>query len=183
MIKLTTIKPNPNNPRAIRDARFAALKKSLDEFPDMMEARPIVVDEDWMVLGGNMRLAALQALGFEMVSNKWVKQVKGWTPERKREFTIKDNASFGEWDWEKLANEWDDLPLNDWGIDIPLIGSDETIATEDSAGTVRVESIKFRSYQIVMTETEADSLEAYILGYMETNHALPGLVGELLSHT
>lgn len=182
MIRLSQIQRNPNNPRVIRDARFAALKESIKGFPQMMEAREIVVDETWIVLGGNMRLRAIRDLGYTEIADNWVKQVLGWTPEQKREFTAKDNANYGEWDWEKLANEWTEEPLADWGIEIPLVASDEeTIRTDDSAGTARVESLKFRSYQIVMTEDEADAFEAHIIAYLDQHNALPGLMGELLA--
>lgn len=118
-MKLSELKKNPDNPRIIRDEKFARLKKSLKEFPQMMELRPIVVDENGVVLGGNMRLEALKANGHREIPDSWVKKASELTPEQKQEFIIKDNAGFGEWDWDCLANEWSDLPLSDWGVDIP----------------------------------------------------------------
>lgn len=116
LLKISEIKENPNNPRTIRDDKFNKLVKSIKEFPEMLNVRSIVIDENNVVLGGNMRLKALKDAGIKEVD---VKQVKGWSEEKKKEFVIKDNASFGEWDWDILANEWDDLPLEDWGLDVP----------------------------------------------------------------
>lgn len=118
-MKLSAIKSNPKNPRLIRDEKFDRLKKSLESFPQMMELRPIVVDESGVILGGNMRYQALKALGKSEIPDEWVKRANELTEEQKREFIIKDNAGFGEWDWDLIANEWDDLPLSDWGLDVP----------------------------------------------------------------
>ena len=115
-VKLSEIHLNPDNPRTITGKAMANLTKSLKEFPEMLELREIVVDESMMVLGGNMRLRALQESGtVECVA----KIVTGLTDDQKREFVIKDNAGFGEWDMDALANAWDDLPLADWGIGLP----------------------------------------------------------------
>jgi hypothetical protein len=119
MIKLTTIKSNPNNPRVIRDEKFKKLVKSIEEFPKMMALRPMVVNEDMVVLGGNMRLKALKELGYKEVPNDWVKSAKDLTDDEIRRFIIADNVGFGEHDWEMLANEWDVEELTDWGLDIP----------------------------------------------------------------
>jgi hypothetical protein len=119
MIKLTTIKSNPNNPRVIRDEKFKKLVKSIEEFPKMMALRPMVVNEDMVVLGGNMRLKALKELGYKEVPNDWVKSAKDLTEDEIRRFIIADNVGFGEHDWEMLANEWDVEELTDWGLDIP----------------------------------------------------------------
>lgn len=113
--KLTKIIPNPSNPRIIRDEKYEKLKSSLKEFPEMLEARPIVVDEKMIVLGGNMRLKALTELGVKEVK---VMQVFGWSEDQKNQFVIKDNNSFGEWDWDILANEWDSKRLEEWGLDV-----------------------------------------------------------------
>jgi DNA modification methylase len=116
---LETIKKNPKNPRLIKDAQFERLKKSVQEFPQMMTLRPIVVDSEGIVLGGNMRLEALKSLGYKEVPDEWVKRADELTEEQKREFVIKDNGAFGEYNWDLLANEWSDLPLADWGVDLP----------------------------------------------------------------
>jgi len=118
-IKLSKLKPNPNNPRVIRDHKFKQLCKSIEDFPKMMRHRPIVVDADYVILGGNMRLRALQFLGFKEIPADWVSVASEFTEDEKPEFVIKDNTNFGEWDNEALANEWDDKPLEEWGHDVP----------------------------------------------------------------
>ena len=114
-VKIYKIKGNPKNPRLIKDHKFKQLVKSIKEFPEMLEKRPIVVDENMMVLGGNMRLKASKDAGLKEV---WVDIAEGWTQEQKDEFVVKDNVSFGEWDWTMLANEWDSESLNDWSLDV-----------------------------------------------------------------
>jgi hypothetical protein len=115
-VKLSEIKLNPDNPRTISKKDMDLLMKSIKEFPDMLMLREIVVDETMTVLGGNMRLLALQKSGVKEVT---AKIVSGLTKEQKREFVIKDNSSFGSWDMDALANAWGDLPLADWGVDLP----------------------------------------------------------------
>ena len=115
-VNIASIKPNDENPRFITDAKFKKLIKSIKSFPEMLEARPLVVDENMMVLGGNMRLKALKSAGiFEVPIN----QVLGWTEEQKKEFIVKDNVGFGEWDWDILANQYDQEVLVEWGMDLP----------------------------------------------------------------
>ena len=114
-ININKIKGNPSNPRIIKDEKFKKLVKSINGFPEMLEKRPIVVDEDMMVLGGNMRWKACKDAGLKEV---WIDVAEGWTQEQKDEFIIKDNANFGEWDWDILANEWDSVQLAEWGLDV-----------------------------------------------------------------
>lgn len=114
-IKLYKIKGNPNNPRIIKDDKFKKLVKSIKEFPEMLEKRPIVVDENLMVLGGNMRLKASKDAGLKEV---WIDIAEGWTQEQKDEFVVKDNVNFGEWEWDMLANEWNTQQLAEWGLDV-----------------------------------------------------------------
>ena len=115
-VKISEIKLNPDNPRRISKQDMDRLVKSLTDFPDMMSIREIVVDETMTVLGGNMRLLALKKSGAkECVA----KIVSGLTPEQKREFIIKDNSAFGEWDMDLLSSSWSDLPLVEWGVDLP----------------------------------------------------------------
>jgi ParB-like chromosome segregation protein Spo0J len=114
-LKINKIQPNPENPRVIKDHKYKALVKSIQEFPKMLEIRPIVVNSDMVVLGGNMRLRACQEAGLKEIP---VIVAKELTEKEQREFTIKDNVSFGEWDWDVLANDWDDSELNDWGLDV-----------------------------------------------------------------
>lgn len=127
MIDIKRIKPNPNNPRVIKDDKFKKLVKSMQEFPEMSKVRPIVINKDYIVLGGNMRLKAMQEAGWDKVP---VKQVF-WNEEKQRQFIIKDNASFGEWDWETLANEWEIEELEEWGLDVPNISLFQEDAEED----------------------------------------------------
>jgi DNA modification methylase len=116
-IKLSKIKKNPNNPRLIKDNKFHKLVKSIKEFPQMLEIRPIVVNKDMIVLGGNMRLKACEEAGLKEVP---VIQADTLTAEQQREFIVKDNVGFGEWDWDIIANEWDAEQLDDWGLDLPV---------------------------------------------------------------
>jgi len=115
-VKLSTIKLNPDNPRKIAGPDMDRLVKSLNDFPEMMEMREIVVDENMIILGGNMRYQALKKI---KAKDCMAKIVTGLTDEQKQEFVIKDNANFGEYDWDILANGWNDLPLGDWGVDLP----------------------------------------------------------------
>jgi len=114
-VDIRQIRPNPENPRVIKDNKFQKLVKSITELPQMLELRPIVVNKDMIVLGGNMRLKACEAAGLTEVPVVFADNL---TPEQEREFIIKDNSSFGEWDWDLLANEWDVEQLQDWGMDI-----------------------------------------------------------------
>ena len=113
-----TIIPNPTNPRIIKDDKFKKLVKSIQEFPEMLELRPIVVDSNMVVLGGNMRLKACIAAGLKEVPIIVADQL---TDAQKGEFIIKDNVGFGEWDWDLLANEWEPDALIDWGLDLPIL--------------------------------------------------------------
>lgn len=117
-IPLSKIKPNPNNPRIIRDDKFKKLVDSIQKFPRMLEIRPIVVNNDMVILGGNMRLRACKEAGLKEVP---VIKADDLTPDQQREFIIKDNVGFGEWDWAMLANEWDTSELDEWGLHVPEI--------------------------------------------------------------
>jgi len=131
-MKLSKIKGNPNNPRICKDDKFKKLVKSISEFPKMLEMRPIIVDENFIVQGGNMRLKALQELKYKDIPDEWVLQVKDLTEEEKKEFIIKDNVGFGEWDFDDLANNWDVEKLNEWGLDIPNFDVEVLEAEEDN---------------------------------------------------
>lgn len=121
IVAIGRLKANPKNPRVLRDEKFIKLKKSLTDFPDMLNKRPLVgvtdTDGKIMVLGGNMRLRALQDL---KATEAPVILADTWTEEQRREFIIKDNLAFGEHDWDALANEWDAGELSDWGLDVPI---------------------------------------------------------------
>ena len=114
-IRVAELKANPNNPRIIKDDKFYKLVESIRNFPEMLEARPIVVNQDMIVLGGNMRLKALIEAGVKQAPVEVVQ----WDEDKQRQFIIKDNVGFGEWDWNELANTWDSVELSDWGLDIP----------------------------------------------------------------
>lgn len=114
--KLSEVKANPNNPRTIKDDKFKKLVQSIKDFPEMLELRPIVVNNDGVVLGGNMRLKACKEAGLKEVP---VIKASELTEEQQKEFIIKDNVGYGEWDWEDLANNWDAEELTDWGLDLP----------------------------------------------------------------
>jgi hypothetical protein len=130
-VNIKQVKANPNNPRIIKDAKFQKLVKSIQEFPDMLNKRPLIVftdvDGKYCVLGGNMRLKALNELKYDTVP---IVLADEWTEEQKAQFLIKDNVGFGEWDWDQLANEWDAEKLDDWGLDLP-IDLDAIKATKD----------------------------------------------------
>ena len=115
-VKISEVKTNPKNPRLIKDDKFKKLVKSIQEFPQMLELRPIVVDENNIVLGGNMRLKACKEAGLKEV---YIVRAENLTELQKDEFIVKDNVGFGEWDWDMLANEWDAELLNDWGLFVP----------------------------------------------------------------
>ena len=124
--KLSEIKPNPNNPRLIKDEKFSKLVESLRSFPEMAEVRPIVVNTDMVILGGNMRYKAMKEAGWKQVPV----EVVDWPEDKQREFIIKDNVGFGEWDWNDLANNWDSEDLDKWGLNVPDMG-EELEAEED----------------------------------------------------
>ena len=115
LIKISKVKSNPDNPRLIKDNKFHKLVKSIKEFPEMLKIRPIVVNEDLIVLGGNMRLKACKEAGLKEVP---IIKVSELTAKQQREFTIKDNVGFGQWDWDMVANEWDSELLNEWAMDV-----------------------------------------------------------------
>jgi len=114
-LKINEIKANESNPRIIKEAKFKKLVKSIKDFPKMLELRPIVIDENNIILGGNMRYKACVEAGIKEVP---VKIAKGLTEEQKQEFIVKDNVGFGEWDWDILGNEWDNQKLGEWGMDV-----------------------------------------------------------------
>ena len=127
---ITEIKSNPNNPRFIKDHKFKQLVKSIQDFPQMLELRPIVIDENNMVLGGNMRLKACLEAALTDVP---VIHANNLTEAQKKEFIIKDNISFGEHDWDALANEWNIIELDEWGLDIPAFANNDIEEPKDNA--------------------------------------------------
>jgi hypothetical protein len=115
-VPINTVKANPNNPRIIKDDKFAKLVKSINEFPQMLKLRPIVVNDDMVVLGGNMRLKACKEAGLKEIP---IIKASELTEQQQKEFIVKDNVGYGEWDWSDLANNWDSEQLEEWGLDIP----------------------------------------------------------------
>lgn len=124
------LKINPKNPRKFDKATIDKMVKSITEFPKMLSLRPIVIDDDGTVLGGNLRLKALHAAGFEEIPDDWVRKASELTEEEKKRFIIADNVQFGEWDYDELTSEWDAGQLADWGLELPTI-SNEVEAHED----------------------------------------------------
>ena len=121
------IKANPNNPRTIKDDKFFKLVQSLKDLPEMAKVRPVVVNQDMVVLGGNMRLKAMKEAGWKDVPV----EIVDWDEDKQRQFIIKDNVGFGEWDWEMLANQWDAEKLDDWGLDIPAFDDPKELEAEE----------------------------------------------------
>jgi 16S rRNA G966 N2-methylase RsmD len=127
-VPINTVKANPNNPRIIKDDKFAKLVKSINEFPQMLNLRPIVVNDDMVVLGGNMRLKACKEAGLKEIP---IIKASELTEQQQKEFIVKDNVGYGEWDWNDLANNWDADQLQDWGLDIPGFDAEVIEAEED----------------------------------------------------
>jgi ParB-like chromosome segregation protein Spo0J len=164
-MKLKDIKPNPNNPRVIRDYKFQKLKQSITEFPKMLSLRPMVIDENNVVLGGNMRLRVLQELGFNDIDEAWVKRSSDLTEEEKKRFIITDNVSFGEWDWDTLANDWDVVDLEAWGLEIPQFDTVEELEViEEEEEEMNVIELKFydKDYKIVKEKLNSISMSPEI---------------------
>jgi hypothetical protein len=150
-LKINELKPNESNPRIIKEAKFKKLVKSIKDFPEMLELLPIILDENNIILGGNMRYKACVAAGLKEVP---VKIAKGLTEEQKEEFIVKDNVGFGEWDWDILGNEWNNEKLGEWGMDVwqPEEAVDYSVLedldlgstlTEKEAGVKRAIQIEF----------------------------------------
>ena len=131
-MKIQDIKPNPNNPRLIKDDKFKKLCQSLKDFPEMLELRPIVVNKDMIILGGNMRYKAAKEIGLKEIPVT----IADLTPDQEREFLIKDNTSGGEWDWEVLANEWNSEELETWGLDLPAFDVKNESEQKDLSSTI-----------------------------------------------
>jgi ParB-like chromosome segregation protein Spo0J len=138
-VKIGEVKSNPNNPRIIKDDKFKKLVESVKTFPEMLNIRPIVVNSDMVVLGGNMRLRACKEAGLKEIP---IIKADTLTPEQQSEFIIKDNVSGGEWDWDMLANEWNTEELSDWGLDVPNIPNFDA-GTMDDQGSLDEIAPKF----------------------------------------
>jgi hypothetical protein len=151
-VKISTVKTNPNNPRVIKDEKFEQLVQSIKDFPKMLEIRPIVVNDDMIVLGGNMRLKACKEAGLKEVP---IIKASDLTEEQQREFIIKDNVGFGEWDWEQLK-EWDSEELEAWGLDVPEFGEIENVDYSDKNKEFDANDFEDQKYTIKLEFTEDD---------------------------
>jgi hypothetical protein len=154
LIKISQVKSNPNNPRLIKNDKFKKLVKSVQDFPEMLELRPIVVDENMIVLGGNMRLKACIEAGLKEV---WI-EVANLTEQQKKKFTIKDNVGFGEWDWDELANTWDAEELNEWGLDVPFV--EKEIDSSKEGDDIKIDKslqvLPKQEYVIIYANSESE---------------------------
>ena len=162
IVDIKSVKSNPNNPRIIKDDKFNKLVKSIKEFPKMLEIRPIVVNNDMVVLGGNMRLKACKEAGLKEVS---IIKASDLTEEEQKQFIIKDNVGFGEWDWETLANEWDAEQLGEWGLDVwtPPADVDYSILDEEDVSD-QLKDMTDGVKKAIQIEFEAEHYdEAYAL--------------------
>lgn len=150
LVNIKEVKNNPNNPRLIKDDKFKKLVQSIKDFPEMLNIRPIVVNEDMIILGGNMRYKACLEAGLKEVP---IIKIDGLTQEKQREFIIKDNVSGGEWDWDMLANEWESEELEEWGLDVWQPSGDINLNDffEDNGDTE-----KEQVFKIVLEYTEED---------------------------
>ena len=153
---LKDILPNPDNPRVIKDYKFKKLVDSIKEFPEMLETRPVVVDENNMILGGNMRYKAALEAGLKEIS---IIVADDWTEKQKKEFLIKDNVNYGDWDWDILANVWENKDLNDWGLDVWQTSDDPDMVNKGDENSEWIGMPEFESKHedikiIIAFETE-----------------------------
>tara|TARA_R110001606_G_scaffold96037_3_gene212733 strand:- start:935 stop:1546 length:612 start_codon:yes stop_codon:yes gene_type:complete len=161
LVKIGEVKSNKSNPRFIRDKKFKKLVKSIKEFPEMLKLRPIIVNSDMVVLGGNMRLKACKEAGLKEV---YILKAEGLTEDQQNEFIVKDNSSFGEWDWDILANEWDMDKLENWGLDVLITEDDvEEMNNPDNIDTENIfatELDRISNYIVLKFETDIDWIQA-----------------------
>ena len=156
-VKISEVKSNPNNPRIIKDDKFQKLVKSIKEFPEMLNIRPIVVNADMVVLGGNMRLKACKEAGLKEVA---IIKAEDLTDDQQKQFIIKDNVGFGEWDWEDLANNWDAEQLTDWGLDIPDLQKIDKMEEDDVLHLEKsLQIIPKKEYVLIMADEYSEDWE------------------------
>jgi len=183
-LKISEVKSNPNNPRIIKDDKFKKLVESIKEFPKMLELRPIVVNDDMIVLGGNMRLKACKEAGMKEIP---VIKASELSEEQQREFIIKDNVGFGEWDWEMIANEWDAEQVAEWGVDVPNFESDVdySILEDDNELNSQLESMANGVKKAIQIEFEAEHYEeafALVKFWREQKAYVGGMIMEYLKN-
>ena len=161
IVKISEVKLNPNNPRLIKDDKFKKLVQSIKDFPEMLNIRPIVVNQDMIILGGNMRYKACKEAGLKEIPII----ITDLSEDKQREFLIKDNTSGGEWDWEVLANEWDTEQLEDWGLDVPTFATDVDYSIlDDEDLSEQLEDMQNGVKKAIQIEFEAEHYdEAYAL--------------------
>ena len=185
LVKITEVKANAKNPRIIKDDKFRKLVKSIQEFPDMLNKRPLIVytdvDNKYVVLGGNMRLKACKEIGLKEVP---VILADEWTEEQKAEFLVKDNVGFGEWDWDVLANEWNAELLNDWGLYVPEIPSEvdySILDDEDLDGELNdmADGVK-KAIQIEFEAEHYDQAAELVKFWREQSGYVGGMIMEYL---
>jgi hypothetical protein len=165
-MKLSEIRANPYNPRLIKDEKFAKLVESIRSFPEMLKLRPIVVNDDNIVLGGNMRLKACKEAGLKTVP---VIKASELTEEQQREFIIKDNVGFGEWNWEMLANGWDAEKLEMWGLDLQI---NEDADNADGDIPISTELDQESNYIVLKFTTDIDWLQAKSIFQLNSTYSL-----------
>lgn len=152
-VKVSAIKSNPKNPRLIKDDKFKKLVKSIKEFPEMESVRPIVINKDMIILGGNMRYKAMIECGYKEVNV----EVVDWSEQKQNEFIIKDNISYGLNDWDMLANEWDMELLEDWGMDLPLFDKIDNLEEGESIEIPKsLQVIPKKEYILIMADENSD---------------------------
>ena len=156
-VKISEVKVNPNNPRLIKDDKFAKLVQSIKDLPQMLEIRPIVVNTDMVVLGGNMRLKACKEAGLKEVP---IIIADNLTEDQQREFLIKDNVSGGDWDWNMIQSEWDTNELAEWGLDVPQFASDiDYSILDDDDVSQQLEDMTDGVKKAIQIEFEAEHYE------------------------
>lgn len=172
IVNINKIKPNPKNPRVIKDDKFNKLKKSIEDFPDMLNKRPLVVftdkDSKYVVLGGNMRLKAAMELGIKELP---IIVADEWTEEQKAEFLIKDNVSYGDWDSGILANEWDVEKLDEWGINVPQYNNEDIDLDSFFEEDNQEKDIKFK-ITLEYTEEDFNKVQEAFKKYSETKEQI-----------
>ncbi len=153
IIKIQEVKLNPNNPRLIKDDKFKKLVQSIKDFPEMLNIRPIVVNQDMIILGGNMRYKACKEAGLKEIPII----ITDLSEDKQREFLIKDNTSGGEWDWEVLANEWNSEELEAWGLDVPI---DKEIDDAEDGDEIKIpkslQVIPKKEYILIMADEDSE---------------------------
>jgi hypothetical protein len=172
-VKLSDIKLNPNNPRLIKDDKFKKLVQSIIDFPEMLKIRPIVVNEDMIILGGNMRFKACKEAGLKEVP---IIKTSGLSEQKQKEFLIKDNIAGGEWDWNLLANEWDEIKLTEWGLDVWKSSSDINL---DDFFADNGDSEKDQKFKIILEYTQTD-YDAILDAFAKHSGSKENIIAKLL---